>query len=191
LPAAEYFDPLSGARYPLEIPRWRSDTGRPLLTTPVPGLARDEIEAGRRSLWRYRAALPLDIADPISLGEGLTPLVQRPWGDLRPYFKCEWFSPTGSFKDRGASAMLSFLRQIGVTAVLEDSSGNGGSAIAAYGAAGGLRVKVLAPGQNPADARLWRRGRTGPRPARSLRRRSGPPIRADLLRQPQLAAVLH
>jgi threonine synthase len=145
LPAAEYLDPLSGARYPLETPRWRSDEGGPLLITPGAGLARDEIEVGARSQWRYRAALPIDIADPLSLGEGWTPLVQRRWGDLRPYFKCEWFSPTGSFKDRGASTMLSFLRQIGVTSVLEDSSGNGGSAVAAYGAAGGLSVKVLAP----------------------------------------------
>jgi threonine synthase len=41
--------------------------------------------------------------------------------------------------------MLSFLRQIGVRAVLEDSSGNGGSSIAGFGAAGGMRVKILAP----------------------------------------------
>jgi threonine synthase len=140
-----YFDPRSGARYALEIPRWRGDDGAPLLLTPRRGLQRDEIETGTRSLWRYRAALAGDIRDPISLGEGRTPLIERPWGDLRPQFKCEWFSPTGSFKDRGASVMLSFLRQIGVTAVLEDSSGNGGSAIAGYGAAGGLKVKVLAP----------------------------------------------
>lgn len=41
--------------------------------------------------------------------------------------------------------MLSFLRQIGVSAVLEDSSGNGGSSVAGLGAAGGMRVKILAP----------------------------------------------
>jgi threonine synthase len=57
----------------------------------------------------------------------------------------EWFNPTGSFKDRGSSVMLSVLRQMGVDAVLEDSSGNGGASIAGYGAAGNLRVKILAP----------------------------------------------
>jgi threonine synthase len=41
--------------------------------------------------------------------------------------------------------MLSFLRQIGVDAILEDSSGNGGSSMAGLGAAGGTRVKILAP----------------------------------------------
>jgi threonine synthase len=64
---------------------------------------------------------------------------------LRPHFKLEWFNPTSSFKDRGTTVMLSFMRQLGVDAVLEDSSGNGGASVAAYGAAGGMRVKILAP----------------------------------------------
>ena len=87
----------------------------------------------------------MEIKDPISLGAGCTPLVQQGWGDLRPFFKLEWFNPTGSFKDRGSAVMLSFLRQIGVDAILEDSSGNGGSSMAGLGAAGGMRVKILAP----------------------------------------------
>ena len=108
-------------------------------------MSRDDIDGRTRSIWRYRAALPVDIGKPITLGEGCTPLVQQAWGDLRPFFKLDWFNPTGSFKDRGSSVMLSFLRQIGVDAVLEDSSGNGGSSIAGLGAAGGMRVKILAP----------------------------------------------
>jgi threonine synthase len=59
--------------------------------------------------------------------------------------KCEWFMPTGSFKDRGASVMLSLLRAQGVRAVLEDSSGNGGAAVAAYAAAGGMQATIMAP----------------------------------------------
>ena len=116
-----------------------------MLITPGSGISRDEIDGRTRSLWRYRAVLPVDIARPISLGEGCTPLVQQSWGDLRPHFKLEWFNPTGSFKDRGSAVMLSFLRQIGVDAILEDSSGNGGSSMAGLGAAGGMRVKILAP----------------------------------------------
>ncbi len=53
--------------------------------------------------------------------------------------------PTGSFKDRGASVMLSLLRAQGVSAVLEDSSGNGGAAISAYAAAGGMAATIMAP----------------------------------------------
>src|SRR4029078_11988285 len=89
--------------------------------------SREDIDTRTRSLWRYHAALPVQIDKPITLGEGCTPLVELAWGDLRPHFKLEWFNPTGSFKDRGSAVMLSFLRQIGVDAVLEDSSGNGGS----------------------------------------------------------------
>lgn len=143
--AASYIDPLNGRLYPLSQPRWCSDDRTPLLVTPGSGISREDIVRGTRSLWRYRAALPGDIADPITMGEGCTPLVQRRWGDLRPFFKLEWFNPTSSFKDRGTSVMLSFLRQLGIEAVLEDSSGNGGSSVAGFGAAGGINVKILAP----------------------------------------------
>jgi threonine synthase len=145
MPAASYIDPRNGRTYPLDVPRWCSDERTPLLITPGSGISRDEIDGRTRSLWRYRAVLPVDIAKPISLGEGCTPLVQQAWGDLRPHFNLEWFNPTGSFKDRGSAVMLSFLRQIGVDAILEDSSGNGGSSMAGLGAAGGMRVKILAP----------------------------------------------
>ncbi|OPH11589.1 threonine synthase, partial [Azospirillum brasilense] len=93
-----------------------SDDRKPLLVTPQPGMSRDDIDRTCRSQWRYRASLPLDVARPISMGEGCTPLVQKEWGAHRPYFKLEWFHPTGSFKDRGTTVMLSVLRQQGVDA---------------------------------------------------------------------------
>ena len=142
---ASYVDPRNGRTYPLDVARWCSDDRTPLLITPGGGISRDEIDGRTRSLWRYRAALPVEIRTPITLGEGCTPLVQQVWGDLRPFFKLEWFNPTGSFKDRGSAVMLSFLRQIGIDAGLEDSSGNGGSSMAGLGAAGAMRVKILAP----------------------------------------------
>jgi threonine synthase len=140
-----YVDPISGQRYPISEPRWRSDAGAPLMITGLPGIGRDMIDAGVRSLWRYAAALPVDVPDPITMGEGLTPLVSRRWGAVSVLFKLEWFSPTGSFKDRGASVMVSILRSQGAKRLLEDSSGNGGAAIAAYAAAGGLAAKILVP----------------------------------------------
>jgi threonine synthase len=140
-----YIDPFNGNLYPLDVPRWCSDDGKPLLVTPLSGISRDDIDRTTRSLWRYRAALPVEIGKPITMGEGCTPVVEKAWGDLRPHLKLEWFNPTSSFKDRGTTVMLSFMRQLGVDAVLEDSSGNGGASVAAYGAAGGMRVKILAP----------------------------------------------
>ena len=144
-----YTDPRTGKHYPLTDRRWRSDDGNPMMLSALPGISRDDIDTRERSIWRYRAALPLAIDSGASMGEGCTPLVQKSWGGLSPYFKLEWFNPTSSFKDRGASVMVSFLKQLGVDHILEDSSGNGGAAIAAAGAAAGIRVKILAPGYTP------------------------------------------
>ena len=149
--APEYVDPTNGQRYPISEPRWRSDTGAPLMITALPGLGRDMIDTGKRSLWRYAAAMPVEVPDPITMGEGLTPLISRRWRGVPARFKLEWFSPTASFKDRGASVMVSILRGQGVTRILEDSSGNGGAAIAAYAAAGGVAAKILVPASTPHD----------------------------------------
>ena len=140
-----YLDMDTGQRLPLDLPCWRSPSGRPLMITPLPGITRHEIDWARRSLWRYAPSLPLAVADPISLGEGCTPLIRRRIDGVEAWCKLEWMMPTGSFKDRGASVMLSVLRQQGVNTVLEDSSGNGGAAIACYAAAGGMRAKILVP----------------------------------------------
>jgi threonine synthase len=151
--APAYIEPVSGQRYPIGKPRWRSDDGRPLMITPLPGIGGAEIVTATRSLWRYAAALPIEVDDPVTMGEGCTPLVERRWEGADVLFKLEWFSPTGSFKDRGASVMISALRQQGVTRLLEESSGNGGAAIAAYAAAAGLKSKILVPASTqPAKA---------------------------------------
>jgi threonine synthase len=129
----------------MQQPRWCGDDGAPLLLTPLPGITRVRIDATTRSLWRYQAALPMQVDDPISMGEGCTPLIRCSLYGAAPLIKCEWFMPTGSFKDRGASVMLSLLRAQGVRAVLEDSSGNGGAAVSAYAASGGLQATIMAP----------------------------------------------
>ncbi|HET6307679.1 MAG TPA: threonine synthase [Rhodopila sp.] len=141
----DYIDPRSGATYPLDQPRWCGSDQAPLLLTSLPGLTRQQIDTGTRSLWRYRASFPMPVDDPITLGEGCTPLVPRTVAGVRTLLKCEWFNPTSSFKDRGASVMLSLLRAQGIDHVLEDSSGNGGAAISAYAAAGGMKATIMTP----------------------------------------------
>ncbi|MFC5947206.1 pyridoxal-phosphate dependent enzyme [Pseudonocardia lutea] len=134
----------SGRRYPLDEPRWRGDDGSPLMVEPLPGITRDRVDAAVRSQWRYAAALPLPL-EPVTLGEGATPLLPFRVQDLDLGLKLEWFNPTASFKDRGSSVMVSLLRAQGVGALLEDSSGNGGSSVAAYAAAAGIAATILAP----------------------------------------------
>jgi threonine synthase len=140
-----YLDPRTGQTYPLDEPVWCSPGHAPLLLTSLPGLTRSQIDTATRSLWRYRAALPMQVEDPITMGEGCTPLIRRTLHGASALLKCEWFMPTGSFKDRGASVMLSLLRAQGVRDVLEDSSGNGGAAVSAYAAAGGMHATIMAP----------------------------------------------
>lgn len=142
---AEYVDVRSGETFSLDTPIWRSPSGSPLMLTQLPGIRRGDIDTATRSIWRYRATFPLEVETPITLGEGCTPLLAATFAGSKCFFKLEWFAPTGSFKDRGTSVMLSILRQQGVSSVLEDSSGNGGSSVAGYGAAGGMQVRVLVP----------------------------------------------
>ncbi len=100
------------------------------------------------TLWRYGAVL--GVADPgavearLSLGEGGTPL--RPWrpgSDL--LVKVEYASPTLSFKDRGAVVVIARAIEAGAERVVCDSSGNAGTAIAAYAARAGLDCHVYVP----------------------------------------------
>jgi threonine synthase len=140
-----YLNPRTGETFSIDQPRWQAPDGSPLLLTPLPGLTRADIVAADNSLWRYRAALPVPVAAPITMGEGRTPLVARTLHGAEALLKCEFQMPTGSFKDRGASVMLSILREQGVGAVLEDSSGNGGAAVSGYAAAGGMRATIMTP----------------------------------------------
>ena len=86
----------------------------------------------------------------ITLGEGDTPSVRlRSVGQLlgirNLYGKLELTNPTGSFKDRGSSVMVSVAREQGVLELVEDSSGNAGASVAAYAARAGIRAHIFAP----------------------------------------------
>ena len=152
---ASYINPRSGANWPADRALWRApDDGGLLALAPGRGLARDEIERSETSLWRYRAAIRLEDRDRVSLGEGFTPLVGMEWEGRRLLFKCEHLMPTGSFKDRGTAVMMSHLKQAGVEALLEDSSGNPGASVAAYAAAAGIRARIMVPEGAPAAKRV-------------------------------------
>ncbi len=142
-----YLYDRSGRRYPIDDRRWRGADGSPLMVGPLPGLTPDRIVPGERSLWRYQAALPVDPAHRVSLGEGWTPLLELDRTGRGIHVKPEWFNPTSSFKDRGVSVMISHLVGQGATHVLEDSSGNGGSSVAAYSAAAGIAATIVVPEQ--------------------------------------------
>jgi len=140
-----YVDSKSGAIYPLAEPRWRGESGSHINLSEARGLVREEIDVSMNSLWRYRKALQVDFANAVSMGEGWTPLVPGEWDGVPVLYKLEFMMPTGSFKDRGMTVMVSYLRSRGVTSVLEDSSGNAGASLSAYAAAAGMRCRILVP----------------------------------------------
>ena len=141
-----YIDSDTGRTYPLGKPRWCGDTGAPLSLGPSPVLRRADIDSAERSVWRYAKALlvPRE-AGVVSLGEGWTPLLDGAWAGAGVSFKLEFMMPTGSFKDRGMTVMVSYLKQCGLTALLEDSSGNAGASMSAYAAAAGMQARILVP----------------------------------------------
>ena len=106
----------------------------------------NKIEADLPGIWRYRDTFGLPSqADIISLSEGDSPLV---WADSlgkQVAFKLEYLNPTGSFKDRGTAALISFLKSRMVSMAVEDSSGNAGASFAAYAARAGIKARVFVP----------------------------------------------
>ena len=141
----QYVDPVTGATYALDRPRWRADNGNYLNLGPAPGLKRAGINRECYSVWRYAKALLVPGRDAVTMGEGWTPLVRREWDGVPVEMKLEFMMPTGSFKDRGTTVMTSYLRSRGVDHVLEDSSGNAGASLSAYAAAAGMRCRILVP----------------------------------------------
>lgn len=103
--------------------------------------------AGRApTMWRYDAVLPA--ADPVSLGEGFTPmLASREFPNV--YIKDEGLNPTGSFKARGLSACVTMARHFGLKKLAIPSAGNAAGALAAYAASAGLEAHIFMPKDVP------------------------------------------
>ncbi|RME81573.1 MAG: pyridoxal-phosphate dependent enzyme [Caldilineae bacterium] len=98
-------------------------------------------------MWRYRHMLPPLPDEPITLGEGGTPLLSLDGHPYRLFVKNESLNPTGSYKDRGAAMLVNLVGNAQV--LVDDSSGNAGAALAAYAARAQLRARVYVPAAAP------------------------------------------
>src|SRR2546430_17184495 len=91
------------------------------------GFKPSSLHGRERSLWRYREVLPLpaDI-EPVSLGEGGTPLLRAKTfaDDVDLWIKEESLNPTQSFKARGMSVAVSMARFLGAKKLAVPSAGN-------------------------------------------------------------------
>jgi threonine synthase len=131
--------------------------GKPLFATvdleaAAREITRETLATREKWLWRYRELLPLpQDAEPVSLGEGGTPLLRAKAfaDDVDLWIKDESLNPTQSFKARGMSVAVSMAKYLGAKKLAVPSAGNAGGALAAYAARAGLAAHIFMPRDTP------------------------------------------
>ncbi len=146
-----------GEKYDASVEQHLCACGKPLFARydlrQAAGTLNLEVLKGRpRTLWRYAEVLPDGL--PVSLGEGMTPLLHAgrlgaAMGLERLFVKDEGLNPTGSFKARGMTTAVTCAKQLGAKALAAPTAGNAGGALAAYAAAAGIPAVIVMPADTP------------------------------------------
>jgi threonine synthase len=149
---------LTGERYQAGEIHNLSRAGKPLLVrydldAAARTLTRDSLAARAPDMWKWRELLPHQ-GQPVSLGEGETPIVPLPKTAAREgasslLIKDEGRLPTGSFKARGLAMAVTMAREFGIRRMAMPTNGNAGAALAAYGARAGIEAIVICPAETP------------------------------------------
>ena len=114
-------------------------------------LARDP----ERSLWRYRAVLPVKDSSPVPAPQvGCTPLYRADrLGDAlglkRLYLKDDGRNPSASFKDRANAVVLTRALELRAKVVTTASTGNAASSLACLAAGLPLKTVIFVPHTAP------------------------------------------
>src|SRR5882757_4436231 len=115
-------------------------------------IRREDIEAGPKSIWRYRNLLPVptDVQSHPNTDPGLTRMVKADrlgaaLGVRNLWVKDDTGNPTHSFKDRVVAVALAAARQLGFKVLACPSTGNLANAVAAAAARAGWESVVLIP----------------------------------------------
>lgn len=150
--------PDCGDLFEVFYPGWQTDRGTTTGQAPdaLKQLWRERktslAPADTSGVWRFRELLPQLKSghEPITLGEGNTPLYELPRcahsaGVEFLQAKHQGMNPTASFKDTGMTTAASFARQGGFRWVACASTGNTSASMAAYAARGNMRSLVLIP----------------------------------------------
>lgn len=130
------------------------DCSQPLMVRYKAAVPRDRVTS-ERSLWRYGAALPFMPGETaVTLGEGMTPLLELPHlakeiGVRRLWVKDEGINPTASFKARGLMMAVTRAKALKLPGVCVPTAGNAGIALAAYAAAARMPCRIYAPDTTP------------------------------------------
>ena len=114
-------------------------------------VTRASIEAGPRSLWRYKDLLPVEGEPRTGLHSGFTPLIKadrlaEQLGVRELYIKDDSANyPTFSYKDRVVAVALTKAAEFGFDTVGCASTGNLAHSVAAHAAAAGMQAFVMIP----------------------------------------------
>jgi threonine synthase len=114
-------------------------------------VTRASIEAGPRSLWRYKDLLPIEGEPTVGLMSGHTPLVKadrlaNAIGVEELYIKDDSVNyPSLSYKDRVVSVALTKAVEFGFDTIGCASTGNLAHSVSAHGAKASLRTFVMIP----------------------------------------------
>src|SRR5205085_345199 len=145
---------LTGERYEAGKIHNLSRAGKPLLVrydldAAKRALTRASLAGREPGMWKWRELLPHD-GEPVSLGEGETPIVPLlKTGGPNLLVKDEGRLPTGSFKARGLAMAVTMARHFGIERIAMPTNGNAGAALAAYGARAGIETIVICPAETP------------------------------------------
>ncbi|GAB3298689.1 threonine synthase [Parasphingorhabdus pacifica] len=152
-PATELVSKEEGHRQPLAPEFVSLEDFSPLEVAYDFGrVRREDIEAGPRSIWRYKQLLPVPttVEQHQNTEPGCTRLVRadrlaKALGVKQIWIKDDTGNPTHSFKDRVVAVALAAAREFGFTTLACPSTGNLANAVAAAAARAGWDSVVLVP----------------------------------------------
>src|SRR5438876_5913355 len=113
-------------------------------------VSRESIARGPRTLWRYKALLPIEGERIVDSHAGFTPLIKadnlgRALGLRNLWLKNDTVNPTFSFKDRPVSIASTRARELGFSVLSCASTGNLAGSVAAHAAKAGMQACIFIP----------------------------------------------
>src|SRR3954451_2835566 len=115
-------------------------------TGPRDAIGTSDQDKRSSGMWRYRQVLPS--VDPVTLGEGWTPMLSSR-RHPNVWLKEEGANPTGTFKARGLAMAVTMARHYGLKKLAAPTAGNAGGALAAYAAAAQIEAHIFMPRDTP------------------------------------------
>lgn len=161
--------PVHGKRYPRDDVRLLAygdpdarAAGRPINLIPLypdgtfTRAAFASAFAQRRGLWDFHSLLPVSgDTQPVTIGEGNTPLIAIPAERGALYLKDESRNATWSHKDRAMTVAVTVAKEWGHHTVVGASTGNAGASLAAYAARAAMRCVMFTGTDVPATMQTF------------------------------------